>query len=295
MSAVAEGLFRVRGPRPDPLPVRRGFPWTAHVAWIAALAAAIGATLALRDRELGLLACGAALYAVALEAVRLRVIRVCHAVHLGAGVCVLALAHHAAAAGVFALPAGLALAADLGARAGAVRYRGSVAPLAGQVPPRFRRRYRDVAILFGAGGLVAGVVLILAGPSTPVRIVGVALVPLALRSFATNLLSYHASKSLWILAACVHVAILAAFVPQHGAVAAAWALVGAETVLFVGASLVILRVWEKTPFPTAQMAGMAAAGILLCAVSVPGNAAWPLLVVLLFGAACGALLYPTRR
>lgn len=296
MSAAVQDLFRPRGgPRPDPLPARGGFPWRNHAAWIAALAATVLAYAALPARDLGLLACGAGLFAAASYAVRASVARACEAVHLAAGVCVLALAHDADAAGSYALAAGLLLSADLGARAASAHLRARVAPLAGQVPERFRQRYRDLALRFGGAGLAAGLLVVALGPAPEVRVVGVALLPLALRSFASNLLSFHAGRALWILAASAQVAALIAFVPQHGAVAAAWAAVAVETLLFAGSALAVTRAATAAAFPTVPVASMSAAGLLLCALAVPGSATWPLLVLLLFAAGCGALLYPTRR
>ncbi len=295
MSTETEVRLSVRpGPRPDPLPVRGAPAWTAHASWVATLALTIGAGLLVAHRELGLLACGAALFGVAAQVVIGRLQRTCHALHFGAGLLVLALAKGAEAAGEFALPLGLLLAGDLAARTAARFVRMSVVPLAGCVPWRFRSSYRQLALWFATGGLAAGLLLVVAAPGATVKVAAIALFPLALRSYADNLLPRLSARSLWALVACGHAAALAAFVPAYGPIAAAWTFVASETVLFAISALLIARSTGVAPFPTAQLAGAIGAVLVLCALSLPGNSEWPFLVSIVFGAACGALLFPRR-
>ena len=301
MSAVleeptqVEEILSVRaGPRPDPIPRGPAVIWTRHAGWVTALVTVSLAGLILDTHALGLVACGAAIFAVCSHAAKGRARSLCHAVHQCCGLLGLAIFHGADVAGSFAIPVGLLLVAALGARTAAQSIRPVVAPLAGPVPWRFRAIYRNYALWFASAGLAAGLGLVAFAPSALVKVVGVAMLPLALRTYAGNLLSHHASWRLWALAVSVHVAALAAFVPSHGAMAAAWAMVGSETLLFLGSAAVIARRTGVSPFPTLHMAGLAGAAILLCALTVPSSSEWPFLVAILFGTGCGAILFPKK-
>ena len=197
---AVDEIFSIRpGPHLDPLPKGAGALWAIHLAWATALLLVSGAGLVLGTESLGLVACGAAVFAIANAAVRRHVLASCHAIHLSVGLLVLMMTHGAEAAGAFALSAGLLVVATLGAGAATRYLRPNVAPLAGMVPWRFRSAYRSHALWYASAGLAATLALVALTPSPVLRVTAIALLPLGLRSYASNLLSRHACRRLWIL------------------------------------------------------------------------------------------------
>jgi hypothetical protein len=285
----------VRPAQPDPLPLRAERAWSRHAPWVATVAALAAATSLLDATELGLLASGAGTLAV-LHGVALgRLRQTCLALHLSAGVLLLALSRGATEAGSFAPAAAIVLAGAMLARAAALRVRPAVAPLAGRLPWEFRRIHRRIALRFGLAGLAAGVLVALLVSAPLVRIAAVALLPLALRTFVGTLLSPGIGRLVLTYTAAMHVAVLVLLLPAFGAPVAAWSLVGAETLLFVGSALIVARRTGVTPFPTLQLGALFAAIVLLATVCVPGTPQWPLLVLILCGVALGAVLFPRMQ
>ncbi|MHC4952474.1 MAG: hypothetical protein ACYTGZ_01170 [Planctomycetota bacterium] len=285
MSAAVDEILQIRAnPRPDPLRLRSGPPWMRAIPAAVAALAAIVALLTLSTRDLGLVACGAALWSAGACAARGHVTGVCLRLHMTAGMFALALFRGAEEAGQFAPVVALLVVAALAARASAYSLRRTIAPMAGRVPWRFRSSYRLHALRYGAVGLAAALALVAFAPNPVVKIIGVACVPLALRTFALHLLSPRKTTSLWMIVAFFHMAALAAFVPAHGAMAAAWIVVASETMLLAGAATVIARSTGVSPFPRRTLAVGAGSALLLCALAIPGTGLWPILVTIVVAA-----------
>ena len=281
-------------PRPDPLGIRRGSTWTRFIpAGVATVLCSL-AVLILPTRDLGLVACGAAAWAVVVSGLRASFVETCYRFHLAAGLFALAIFDGAAEAGAFAPAAALLLILDLLARQYSRDVRRSVAPMAGSVPWRFRSEYRQTALRAAAGGAGLALVLAVAIPHPIVKIVSIACLPIALRAFGMNLMSGSATRSLWMLVAFFHAGALAAFVPAFGAEAAAWIFVVSESMLLVGIGLLIARRTGVTPFPMQSYAVGSAASLLLCALAIPKTGSWPVLIALVCVAAAGAVFWPNR-
>jgi hypothetical protein len=258
------------------------------------LAGVGAAAWGLSPHDLGLLACGAALMAIAVAASLGWVRTTCHAVHLSGGVIVLAVFRSPAEAGAFVLPAGTVAAGAMIARAWALRMRSGVAPLAGRLPWQFRPSFRAMTRSFGLAGLALGAGLAFFGPDPLLRVVGVAMFPLALRSCIGHLLARKTTRAIWCLGLAVHLTILASFVPRYGAMAAAWGLVVTETILFAGQALLAARRTGVTPLPPLQMAGFCCAALLIVLLTIPNSVDWLLLSGIALGVAAGALFRPRK-
>ena len=220
---VAEPLQQARvAPRPDPLPFREESRWATHAPWVGG-AAVLGAAMALGSPSpTGLVACGAGGMAVFLPLVGGRWRAAVRALHLAAGVVLLALWNGSAAAGEFALAAGLVAVATLATRAAASGVRVSVAPLAGRMPGRFGDLHRRGATRFAVGGISAALFTAVLGVSPAMQI-----------------------------------ALLA---PPFGPAGAAWALVAAETLLFGSAALTLTRRTNEPPFTVGHFTAVVSVG-----------------------------------
>jgi hypothetical protein len=268
--------------------------WRAHAPWALALAAFLAAHLLAEGRELGLVATGAGWAVVLASAARFSLRAFCRAVHLAAGVLTLAALGGAEEAGAFVPAAGVLAVAALLARSFALLVRPGVAPLAGRLPWIFPDSLRGAAIRFGAAGLLAAVPLAFAGPSPVLRVVGVAMLPLALRSYLLNLLSERVARTVWSLAGAIELMLLAALVPPHGPIGAAWAAVAAETVLLGCSAFVIARRTGVAPLPQLQLGGLACAMVLVLLLTVRGDMDFLLLAGIVVGVVAGALFWPRR-
>ncbi|MEM8884464.1 MAG: hypothetical protein AAGD14_10360 [Planctomycetota bacterium] len=293
MPELVDELLHVRiDPRPDPLRVRSGALWARAIPAAAAGVLCLVAILVLSPRDLGLAASGAAVWALASSAIRGHLGEFCLRMHLAAGLLALAMTQGAEAAGRFAPASALLLVADLAGRTATRSVRNSVAPMAGSVPWRFRSSYRQFALRYAGVGLGVGMLLAVLVPNPVVKVMGVACLPIALRSFGLNLLSPRSVRSLWVLVSFFHVAALAAFVPKLGPLAAAWAVVVSETMLLVGVALLIARRTGVAPFPVQSYAIGGAACLLLFALAVPGAGIWPIIVAVIGATAASVLFWP---
>jgi len=297
MKRMVEALLRVRtGPRPDPLPDPRGDPWGLHAPYLAVLLVVGLGALLMEPDQLGLLACGAIIGALTIALVGLDVPRACEAVHYGSAVLFVALFHGTADAGAFVPAAGLFLFAALGGRAAARFFSPSVAPLAGRVPWRFEDIYRHHALRFAGAGALIALVLVALGSNPALRILGVAMLPMALRSYAGQMLAPASKQKLWLLVASFEAVGMLLLVPSHGAVAAAWLLVVGETVLFIGSALTIAERTGVDPYPHRALAVGGAAAALVAAVAVPATNPIVLILIFVFGALLGLIfLIPNRN
>ncbi len=280
-----------RTPRPDPFPQHQGTMWQRHVPWIvASIGLAIVVTMpnAVRGWAVG----GAAAMALAQAFTQRRLRASCRALHLGAGLAALCAWHGLDAAGSFAVAvAAMAVAAQI-AFAAASQFQPQVAPLAGRLPWRFQPAYRHLAFRFGGAGLVIALGVALAAPQPELQIAGIAIFPLFLRTYIGTLLAARTTRAIWIYAIVMHWAALGFFVPAYGALAAAWILVGAETVLFVGSAMVIARRTGIASARAAQWAAGSALALLIAAVTVPHTPEWPFFASILIGVGIGAVFFP---
>jgi hypothetical protein len=218
----------------------------------------------------------------------------CHAAHLGGGVIVLTVFRSPAEAGAYAIAAGTVAVGAMIARAWALRLRSGVAPLAGRLPWRFQISFRAMTHSFGLAGLAVGASLAFFGPDPLLRVVGVAMFPLALRSSIGHLLARRTTRAIWCLALAIHIAILATFVPKYGAMAAAWAVVVTETMLFAGQALLVARRTGVTPMPPLRLAGFCCAALLIVLLTIPNSVDWLLLAGIALGVAAGAFFRPRK-
>jgi hypothetical protein len=147
---------------------------------------------------------------------------------------------------------------------------------------------------FGLAGLAVGAGLAFFGPDPLLRVVGVAMFPLALRSCIGHLLARRTTRMIWCLALAVHITILASFVPKYGSMAAAWALVITETVLFAGQALLVARRTGVAPLPPLQLAAFCCAALLIVLLTIPNAADWLLLCGIALGVAAGAFFRPRK-
>ncbi len=293
MRTALETVARVR-PRPDPLPVGRLVSWPAHAPWILSLGALGAALLLLRGKDLGLVACGAGSALVLASAARVSLRVFCRAVHLAGGVLALGGLGGAEEAGAFVAAAGVLAVATLLAQSFADLVRTEIAPLAGRLPWIFPASLRGAAIRFGIAGLAVGVPLAFLGGAPVLRVVGVAMLPLALRSYLLTLLAERTARAIWSLAVAVELLLLAALVPAHGALGAAWAAVAAETILFGCSAFVVARKTGVAPLPQLQFGGLACAMVLVLLLTLRGDADFLLLGGIALGVAAGALFWPRR-
>ncbi|MHC4730199.1 MAG: hypothetical protein ACYS6Z_06340 [Planctomycetota bacterium] len=296
MKATAEPGLAVRvGPSPDPIPYASHSRWTVHAPWVLTLVGVGAAVWGLGPHDLGLLACGAALVSIAVAAACGWIRTTCHAAHLTGGVIALTAFRSPEEAGTFTLAAGTVAVGAMIARAWALRLRSGVAPLAGRLPWRFQTSFRAMTHSFGLAGLAVGASFAFFGPDPLLRVVGVAMFPLALRSSIGHLLARKTTRVIWCLALAVHITILASFVPTYGAMAAAWALVVTETILFAGQALLVARRTGVTPLPPVQLAAFCCAALLIVLLTIPNSAGWLLLAGIALGIAAGAFFRPRRR
>ncbi len=229
--------------------------------------AAIGASALLSPHDLGIGAGAIALWALGTRAIRQD--RLAPLLHLTAGVLALGLLRDAASAGAF-VPATCILV------------------LATLVPVTGGAR------TYGAVGLAVGIVLVIVPADPVLKIIGVACLPLALRTFVLQGLSPQQSSALWNMVSLLHIAAVVAFVPAHGALAAAWVAVVAEVMLLAGAAVLLARNAGQSPFPQRNLAVGGGGILLLCALAVPGTGAWPLLVTAVVAAIVGVFYWPAR-
>ncbi|MCK6459810.1 MAG: hypothetical protein L6Q95_07930 [Planctomycetes bacterium] len=291
MSVVLEEIVRVR-PRPDPLPKKGLAWWTAHAPWVLGAAALLVALLALRGRDLGFVACGAsvALLLSALARVSLHVF--CKVAHLSCGVLALGILDGAEVAGSYVAGAGALAVAALLARSFARIVHPEVAPLAGRLPWIFPTSLRGAAIRFGAAGLAAGVPLAFLGPTPVLRVIGIAMLPLALRAYLLTLLEERTARAIWSLAVAIELLLLVALATSHGPLGAAWAAVVAEMALFGGAAFVVARRTGVAPLAQLQLGGLACAMVLVLFLTLRGDADFLLLGGIVVGVLAGALFWP---
>jgi hypothetical protein len=296
-TAVLEPIRqRVRvAPRPDPLPVRDGSGWAIHAPW-AVGAGVLGTAMVLgAHAATGLVACGAGGMAVLVPLVAGRWRNAVRAVHLVAGVVLLAIWSGAEAAGEFALAAGVVAVGTLATRAAASGVRDTVAPLAGRMPWRFSDLHRRGATRFGVGGLSAALFVVVLGTSPAMQIVGIALLPLSLRGYLGQLLSAREARSIWVFGTFVHLGLLALLAPSMGPAGAAWALVAAETLLFGSAALTLTRRTTELPFTVGHFSALVAAGLLGVTLTIPKSDEWPFLAAMAAGAAVAAIFFPRQQ
>jgi len=293
-TSVDELLKVCANPRVAPLRLREDPLWKRALPPTLAAVGAIVALLAIGTRDLGLLASGAAVWSVGACAAQGRWADMGLRIHLTAGVLALALIQGGAVAGAFAPATAMLVVAALAARSTTTDLRRTMSPMSGSVPWEFRSSYRRHALRYGGIGLLIGIVLVVAAPSPILKIMGVACVPLALRTFAMQLLRPAKSATVWIVVGCFHVAALAAFVPSHGAIAAAWIVVAAESMLLVGAATVIARRTGVSPFPLRTFAIGGGTALLVCAAAVPGTGVWPFLVTLVVAAIASIFVWPQK-
>ncbi|HEX5135646.1 MAG TPA: hypothetical protein VFY93_01650 [Planctomycetota bacterium] len=293
MRTVVEESVRAR-PRPDPIPQRGLRWWAAHAPWILAALGTGTALLALRGRDLGLLACGAslALLLAALARVSLHVF--CKVAHVSCGVLALGLLDGADVAGSYVAGAGALAVAMLLGRSFAHLVRPEVAPLAGRLPWIFPSSLRGAAIRFGIAGLAAAVPLAFLGPTPVLRVIGVAMLPLALRTYLLTLLAERTARAIWSLAVAVELMLLAALVTAHGPIGAAWAAVVAETTLFACSAFVVARRTGVAPLAQLQLLGLACTMVLVLFLTLRGGLDFLLLGGIVVGVVAGALFWPRR-
>lgn len=291
---TAEETVRRATPSPDPLPVGRLVAWHAHAPWILALAGVGGALLLLKQRELGLTACGAGWALVLAAAARVSLRSFCRAAHLAGGVITLGALRGAEEAASFVPAAGALAVASLLAQSFAELARTEIAPLAGRLPWIFPASLRGAAVRFGLAGLAVGVPLAFLGGSTVLRAVGVAMVPLALRSYLLSLLGERVARAIWCLTVAIELLLLTALVAAHGAHGAAWAVVVAEAILFGCSAFVVARKTGVAPLPQLQLVGLACAMVLVLFLTLRGDADFLLLGGIALGVAAGALFLPRR-
>lgn len=281
-------------PRPDPLPFREDSGWAIHAPWVGG-ALVLGVAMVFGSRgPVGLIGCGAGGMAVFLPLVAGRWREAVRALHLAAGIVLLALWSGAAAAGEFALAAGVVAVATLASRAAARGVRDTVAPLAGRMPWRFSDLHRRSATRFGVGGLSAALFVAVLGVSPAMQVAGVALLPLALRAYLGQLLSAREARVIWFFCIFVHLGLVALLAPPFGPVGAAWALVGAETLLFASAALTLTRRTTEFPFTVGHFSALVSAALLVVTLTVPKTDEWPFLAAMAAGAAVGAMFFPRK-
>ena len=274
MAALAEGnpIEEVRKvPRPDPIRLKRlRDRWRAPAAFSAvALALGTGLTSWMSTTLAGQVAC----VAVALLAVWF--MRARDWVHLGwtvqggAGIIALAVSAGWATAGAFApLAAGFMLFA-LATRFAATYSRPSMVPLAGRLPWIFRRVVRKGSLRHGAVGLTVGLAALLLAELPELRVLGVALFPLSLRGLVCELMTPTERRTLWWAVMLCHIGLLAVVVPEYGALGAAWSIVAAETLLFLGSSLAIARHTKTDLLPSSHWACFCGFLMLMAVLSLP--------------------------
>jgi hypothetical protein len=296
MRSGIERLLSIRtGPRPDPIPTEKSLGWWVHAPWIVVALIVAAGELSLPYHDLGLLACGAAAAAIALPALRGGALEGYRAFHLCGALIALAGFHDAETAGGYVLPAGLVITGVLLGEAAATYITPAVASLAGRVPWRFENAYRQQALHFGVVGLMASLFFVLLGPSPVYRILGVALLPLALRTHSANLLALDSARLLWSGAAAANAVALLLFVPAFGAPAAAWGFAAGEVVLFLGSAVLIADRTGATPFPRPRAAVAAGFVLLLGPIALPGGAFLFLTVLTVLGLMAGGYVLYRRR
>lgn len=240
------------------------------------------------------MACGACVAIALTAAARASLLAFCGAAHVAGGVLALGALRGAEEAGAFTAAAGALAVASLLARSFADLVRTEIAPLAGRLPWIFPASLRGAAIRFGLAGLAAGVPLAFLGGSPVLRVVGVAMLPLALRSYLLSLLAARTARAIWSLAVAVELLLLAAFVTAHGPLGAAWAAVVAETILFGCSAFVIARRTGVAPLAQLQLGGIACAMVLVLFLTLRADADFLLLGGIALGVVAGALFWPRR-
>jgi hypothetical protein len=296
MKATVEELLSVRrpGPRPDPLPNSSRDPWAIHAPYMIGFLAVLLGSLLLAPRDFGLLASGAALGAVLTYGVQRKILRGCQAAYYGSGLLMVALFEGANTAGGYALVAGLFLVVALGAKAAAKYFTPTVAPLAGRVPWRFEDVYRIQIRHFGIGGITAALVIVAFVSNPALRVLGVAVLPLCLRSYSDPMLSSDARRKLWGTVAAFQAIALLLVVPSNGPIAAAWIVVVCETVLFVGTSLIISERSGANVYQREQVAAGIGAGTILASIALPGSTVLYLVLAAVLGALMALIYLPKR-
>ena len=280
-----------RTPRPDPIPQQDHGTWQRHTPWVAALLG-LGLLLLVPADSRGWMATGAAAMAFGQALMARRIRASCRALHFGAGVSALAVWHGPAAAGSFAIAIAVILVASHIAYAAASSYRPEVAPLAGRLPWRFQPAYRRLAMRFGIAGIACALGVALLAPWPVLSVTGIAIFPLFLRTYIGTLLAPRTTRALWMYAVVMHWAALGFFVPAMGAFAAAWVLVGVETMLFIGSALVIARRTGMATTRVPQLGAVGAVALLIAAVTVPQSPEWPFFASILIGVGIGAAFFP---
>jgi len=263
-----EELLRVNGsPRAAALRALQPSAMERALPPLLFAVAAIVACALLDAHDLGVAAGAIALWALGTRAIKRQPLA--PLLHLTAGVLALGLLRDAASAGAF-VPATCILVL------------GALVPVTGG------------ARTYGGVGLAIGIVLVIVPADPVLKIIGIACLPLALRTFVIQGLSPQQSGALWNMVALLHVAAVVAFVPAHGALAAAWVAVLAEVMLLAGAAVLLARNAGHMPFPQRTLAMGGGAILLLCALAVPGTGAWPLLVTAVVAAIVGVFYWPAR-
>lgn len=295
MKAMMNALLNVRpGPRPDPLPDNSRDAWAIHAPYMISFLAVLLCGLLMDARDFGLAACGAGLGAIVTHGVQRSVRRCCVAAHYSIGLLLVALFVGAEAAGSYAFPAGLFLVLALGARAAATYFTPAVAPLAGRVPWRFEDVYREQAKRFGIAGVTIALALVAFSSSPAFKVLGIAVLPMSLRSYSGQMLSPTARRKLWMIAAAFQAVALLVLVPTKGMLAAPWLLVVSETVLFVGTALVISERSGITGYSRERVAAAVVGSLLLGAVALPGSTILYILLVGVFAALVGIIWLPRK-
>jgi hypothetical protein len=298
MEEAPQAVLSVRaGPRPDPIRVPRAPFLRAHAPGLGLLALGALASALLPEGALGLLACAVAAATAATAVTRGRLALAAASMHAAAGTVALAIVHGFPAAGAFVPVALVLVAAGFLANAAARALRPSVAPLAGVAPWSFVAAYRLHSLLFGVAGLFSGLALALFGPSPELRILGPALLPLALRCYAAQFAEPRALGGARAAAFVLEAGLLAFFVPGYGARAAAWSLVAAESALFVVHALAVARRTGALPFSFPAAAAATGSFLLLASVALPSDRMLPsiLAAAFLVGVSAGSALADRRK
>ncbi|MFQ5845033.1 MAG: polysaccharide biosynthesis C-terminal domain-containing protein [Planctomycetota bacterium] len=258
-------------PQPDPIRLTRlADSWRRPATLVAlALAAGVAATVALPAAWSGILACAAALLAATWLFRSRDWVHFGWCIHGGVGVVTLAIARGWAESGAYAPFACGVVLAGLVVRFVGTYSRPVLLPLAGRIPWLFRRVARQGSLRHGAVGLALGLLCVLFATRPEARVLGVALLPLSLRGLACELLAPAERRILWQGVMTFHVGLAVILVPDYGVLGAAWSVVAAETLLFLGSSLAIARHTRSDLLPRAHWACFCGILLLMAVLSLP--------------------------
>ena len=180
-------------------------------------------------------------------------------------------------------------------RATATYFTPAVAPLAGRVPWRFEDVYRQQAKHFGIGGITASLALVAFLPSPVFKVLGIAVLPLCLRTYSSQMLSPHRTAQALDERGRVPRHRPARYsCPPRVMLAAAWMVVVTETILFVGTALLIADRTGVNAYSREKVAAGIGAGALLFAVALPGKTILYVVLIATFAAVVGVIWLPRK-